>query len=312
MLADACPNISPMGCSYPLMRSPEGEVVCVFCSQIEGEESSNAEEKGLLLPQQMDYQNSGINQGGHNNGVSSDLGALLLQGYKMTAENCTDCRTIPLMLSPNEDNLICVQCRKKFNQIYATCAAESSSSPPSAFLVPPQLDEQVNATSLLSQKLLEGYSMLAECCTHCLVPIMRDRSGVEQCIICNQESNTQDLTQDLTSPTSQGSGKLSMADKKNETEKTTTRVVPPSPEPTMRMLHVDSGGDVVTLQEMKNDAPHDSHQEIRSRATNTIYGKLAYATQLLEAAECVGSTKNIAELIGSLANAIAALNNLDH
>ncbi len=308
MLADACPNISPMGCSYPLMRSPEGDVVCVFCSQIEGEESSNAEEKGLLPPQQTDDQNSGINQGGHNNGVSSDLGALLLQGYKMTAENCTDCRAIPLMLSPCGDNLFCVQCRKNFNQVYATCAADSSTSPPSTFVVPPQSDEQVNATSLLSQKLLEGYSMLAECCTHCLVPIMRYRSGVEQCIICNQESNTQDLTP----PTLRGSGKLSMADKKNETEKTTTRVVPPSPEPTMRMSHVESGGDAVTLLEMKNNAPHDSHQEIRSRATNTIYGKLAYATQLLEAAGCVGSTKNIAELIGSLANAIAALNNLDH
>ncbi len=262
MLADACPNISPTGCSYPLMRSPEGEVICVFCIQIEGEESSSNAQEKMPSPQSTEYKNGEVNQGGGNNGASSNLGALLLQGYKMTAENCKDCRIIPLMLSPNEDTLICVQCEKNFNQVSDTGAAESSTSVPSAFVMPPQ---------------------------------------------------TADHTQDLMPPTSRDSGKLSMADeKKNENEKTTTRVVPPSPEPAMRMPHVESGGAAATFVQMQNDASCDRYQVIRSHATKMTYGKLANATQLLETAECVGSTKKIAELIASLANAVAALNNLDH
>ncbi len=288
----------------------------MYCNQIEGEESSNAGEKEILPPpppHQMDSQNSGVNQGGHNNGVSSELGALLLQGYKMTAENCTDCRTIPLMLSPSEDNLLCVQCRKFFGDQAndATRAAAESSTSPDFVIIPPESDEKVSATSLISQKLLEGYAMLAECCTHCLVPIMRDLSGVEQCIICSQEPNTQNSIP----LTSRDSGKRSMEDKKNQTEKTTTTPLvasPPSPEPTIRMPRIQSGGDAASLLQMKNDESHTRHQEICSHATNATYGKLAYATQLLEAAECVSSTKAIAELIGSLANAIASLNNLHH
>ncbi len=264
MLADACFNISPTGCSYPLMRSREGEVVCVFCSQLEGEEggsSSNAQER-MPSPQRTEYQNGEVTHGGGNNtnGVSSDLGALLLQGYKMTAENCADCRIIPLMLSPNERNSICVRCGKNSNQVSDTGAAaavaESCNSVPPAFVMPPQ---------------------------------------------------TTDHTQDLMPPNSQDSGKSSMGYEK----KTATRVVPPSPEPAMRMPHVESGGTAATFVQMQNDALGEGYHAIRSHATKVTYGKLANATQLLETAECVDSTKKNAELIVSLANAVSALNNLD-
>ncbi len=318
MLADACPNISPTGCSYPLMRSPEGDVVCVFCSQIEGDEKSSDSQQNTPSQQATQNQNGIINQGRGwcNNDISSNLGALLLQGYKMTAENCAGCRIIPLMLSPNEDDLICVQCGKNFNQVSATedAAARSSSvAEPSASVVSPQADQQFDSSSLLSKKLLEGYTMLEECCTRCLIPIMRDRSGVEQCIICNnQQSNTQDLIPP--SLISRGDNKLSVADEKNnETEKTTTREVPPpSSEPPMRISNIESGGVAVTLAEIRNDISRRTHQAICSHAMNVTYRKLANTTQLLETTECVDLSKKIAELITSLANAAAALNSLDH
>ena len=115
-------------------------------------------------------------------------------GWKLADCECPHCKKQALF-NPETDTFHCVKCDRPLPEF------QRSSPMPPVKCVPEEkkfeeIEEKVNfgkntrkndSSSKLAQKLLEGWSMLEECCPDCFVPLMKPRKGPALCVSCGFE-----------------------------------------------------------------------------------------------------------------------------
>ncbi|KAL4430258.1 hypothetical protein ABPG74_014817 [Tetrahymena malaccensis] len=140
------------------------------------------------------------------------LNKKLDEGWKLTDSNCPICKS-SIVYNPKDKSLFCIKCDKPCKieaDIIDNQEEESNSRKESSNEnnkkqqnlnddsdsdfdeyefkwnmnknAPPSRTDEIS--KLLSQKLLQGYAMLQECCAVCLAPIMRSKTGEYTCVGC--------------------------------------------------------------------------------------------------------------------------------
>ncbi|EWS72413.1 sjogren'S syndrome/scleroderma autoantigen 1 protein (macronuclear) [Tetrahymena thermophila SB210] len=139
----------------------------------------------------------------------SQLNKKLDEGWKLTDSNCPICN-FSIIYNPKDKSLFCIKCdkpckieadiifnqeeqsnSKKQEQVGNTKKQQDDSE--SDFdeyefkwnmnkNAPTSRTDEIS--KLLSQKLLQGYAMLQECCAVCLAPIMKSKKGEYTCVGC--------------------------------------------------------------------------------------------------------------------------------
>ncbi|KAL4462136.1 hypothetical protein ABPG72_010452 [Tetrahymena utriculariae] len=140
------------------------------------------------------------------------LNKRLDEGWKLTDSNCPICKS-SIIYNPKDKSLFCIKCDKPCKiegDIIDNQEQESKSTKESQAATsnkqkdlnddsdsdfdeyefkwnmnknaPPSRTDEIS--KLLSQKLLQGYAMLQECCAVCLAPIMKSKAGEYTCVGC--------------------------------------------------------------------------------------------------------------------------------
>lgn len=107
-------------------------------------------------------------------------------GWKYTDCDCPTCKK-QVLYNPEDDTFHCIQCEKTLD-LQVQQQPKASSSTKEEFLLHKNDVSQKkrnDSSAKLAQKLLEGYTMLEECCPDCLIPLMRPRKGNAVCVGCD-------------------------------------------------------------------------------------------------------------------------------
>lgn len=107
------------------------------------------------------------------------MGELLLQGYCMLADGCSDCM-VPLMRDPQGTKDICVNCGKSFPVLsrYSRDGTEQA--------IEKSQQEVVQDTSvLLAERMIKGWKMLADHCPICQTTLLESKIEGKYCVSCD-------------------------------------------------------------------------------------------------------------------------------
>jgi uncharacterized Zn finger protein (UPF0148 family) len=144
--------------------------------------------------------------------ASASMGELLLGGWTMLAEGCEQCH-VPLMRNPNGQEDVCVGCgRRTSTSLSLEVEAAVPQSPDvgdrecigvvEAHEEGAALDGSAGVraspgaevpgrpgspASMLADKMLEGWRMLADHCPICRTPLCESKGGQMRCVSCDLE-----------------------------------------------------------------------------------------------------------------------------
>jgi uncharacterized Zn finger protein (UPF0148 family) len=140
------------------------------------------------------------------------MGELLLGGWTMLAEGCAQCH-VPLMRNPNGREDVCVGCGRRTStsrtleveaavpqspdvgerecigvvEAQEELAVLGNSAPVRAPPGAGALGRPGSPASMLADKMLEGWRMLADHCPICRTPLCRSKGGEVRCVSCDLE-----------------------------------------------------------------------------------------------------------------------------
>lgn len=116
----------------------------------------------------------------------SKVNAKLDQGWKYSDCECPECKK-PAMFNTKAETFHCLQCEKTLHFERVQPEEQPSPSKIQTLENPVRKREKDQTSGKLAEKLLEGWTMLEECCPDCLVPLMRPKKGAAVCVSCGFE-----------------------------------------------------------------------------------------------------------------------------
>lgn len=108
------------------------------------------------------------------------MGQLLLQGYCMLADGCTECM-VPLMRNPEGTKDLCVHCGKVIG------VTEKYSGDKTDWSVKKNQNETVvgqDTEGLLAARMVQGWKMLSIHCPKCATPLLEKGDEGMYCVKC--------------------------------------------------------------------------------------------------------------------------------
>lgn len=108
------------------------------------------------------------------------MGQLLLQGYCMLAEGCSQCM-VPLMRNPEGTEDICVNCGK-----VSSLNLESPNKREQEVVKSQnQLGAEQDTAELLAARMVQGWKMLSLHCPRCQTPLLEKINKGKYCVSCD-------------------------------------------------------------------------------------------------------------------------------
>lgn len=109
-------------------------------------------------------------------------------GWKYTDCECPSCKKQALY-NPESQAFHCINCEKVLDfELKSEKPSKSSQIQEDPSNIPVfSTKKRDDSSSKLAKKLLEGWTMLEECCPDCLIPLMRPRKGPAVCVGCDYE-----------------------------------------------------------------------------------------------------------------------------
>ncbi|KAJ3275527.1 hypothetical protein HDV01_000354 [Terramyces sp. JEL0728] len=190
-------------CQIPTLRTKDSSTVefCTVCQLASEEVVNNDIDDDLLKKKEMEYKkllDLELNQPAPvaKKNVSELLGKHLLQGWTMMQECCDACEGVPYMRNKQKE-LFCVSCAK-FKKPIAEIKSETVQLVEQSVSLPKheslnmaiQTNSKPDPSRLMGKLLLQGWTMLENCCPSCNVPLMKKEMET-YCVSCEQ------VTEDL-------------------------------------------------------------------------------------------------------------------
>ncbi|PRP88603.1 hypothetical protein PROFUN_03014 [Planoprotostelium fungivorum] len=284
--------------------------------------------------------------------ISGLLGQKMLQGWTLLAESCPSIECFnPLVERKKDHTILCVNCEKNFNRetisgemVFLPVTAPAPAPVPVASTLQPtpaptpqpsttsssvpqsstpstntednaiqqRLQHSRNSSSLISKKLLEGWSMLQESCPVCQVPLMRNREGEMTCVVCNMRV----IKQSEFDPTKYRVAEGQTAPQVYSAPRPATATQPAHEEPASKRQEVEERREIqpepVSFQskERKGETRGDGREaeldsaEVLERAVDQVYLEIKKATENLQSGR---DKKESLDILSSSAVALAAL-----
>lgn len=110
------------------------------------------------------------------------MGQLLLQGYCMLADGCTECM-VPLMRNPEGKKDLCVHCGK----VISVTEEYSGDKTEQSGMKKNQSETGVgeDTPGLLAARMIQGWKMLSSYCPLCATPLVEKRDEGIYCVKCD-------------------------------------------------------------------------------------------------------------------------------
>lgn len=109
-------------------------------------------------------------------------------GWKYTDCECPSCKKQALY-NPEASTFHCINCEKLLDfEIKPENLLKNAEQQENPANIPAfSAKKRDDSSSKLAKKLLEGWTMLEECCPDCLIPLMKPRKGPAICVGCGYE-----------------------------------------------------------------------------------------------------------------------------
>jgi len=321
---------TPRQCSYPLLKGKNGKTICVKCDDLRQQLGTAATEEKTNSNAETDVSDNPImgpvefkDFEKRRDQTSAEIGKKLLQGWAMLDEVCSGnngkCLT-PLMKNPSDGTTVCAACNqipskapankpvqqnvqsntieeipKKKDQTSSSrlqLGASSNSMEMTSFDALMRPSRSDDASDLIGQHLLKGWTLLADMCSgsRCATPLMRDQQQQVWCLKCNKIIQK---PQERSQPKAEAQDSNSMASSSAKLEGLQKQNSPPTP---------------ATVQRAGSGAKRKPDwEETLNETANCLLEDLSQTQNLIRKSTCIQEKTQLAKLIQEYAKALKAL-----